>query len=91
MSRSPIPLHIPPELDFAALALARDSVTGDITFEWAPLEQICAANALDPSMLEEEDSDIVSELIVAWYEAHLAAGGAPDPIQEGLLLEEDDG
>ena len=83
-------LMIPPELDFSALELALDPISGDISFNWEPLDQICAASGLDLDALMEESEDALSELITAWYEAHLAAGGAPDEVQEYLLQQAED-
>ena len=80
-------LVIPPGLDFATLELALDPDSGDISFNWEPLEQICAASGLDLDALIEESEDALSELITAWYEAHVEAGGAPDDIQERLMRE----
>lgn len=98
MSKSPAPtpeddarmLVIPPDLDFAALELALDPESGDLSFNWEPLEVICAASGLDLDALLDESEDNLSELISAWYEAQLAAGGAPDPVQEQLLQEIED-
>ena len=85
-------LVIPEGLEFSALELALDTRTGDLSFNWEPLELICAASGLDLDALIEESDDALSELINAWYEAHVAAGGAPDDVQERLLKEaEEDG
>lgn len=89
MSNAPITLVIPDDVRFEDLQLARDPQNGDITFDWTPVERICAASGLDLARLEDPACDDLSELIVAWYEAHLAAGGAPDEVQEALLAEED--
>jgi hypothetical protein len=80
-------LVIPEGLDFGALELSRDRRTGDLSFNWEPVEQICVASGLDLDALIEESEENLSELIQAWYEAHLAAGGAADPVQETLLRE----
>ena len=80
-------LVIPPGLDFATLELALDPHSGDISFNWEPLEQICEASGIDLDALMEESEDALSELITAWYEAHIEAGGAPDDIQERLMRE----
>lgn len=80
-------LVIPEDLTFAMLELARDRRTGDLSFNWEPIERICAASDLDLDTLLAESGENLSELILAWYEAHLAAGGPPDPVQESLLQE----
>jgi len=89
MPDAPFTLVIPGDVRFEDLHLARDPLRGDITFDWTPIERICAASGLDPARLEDPASDDLSELIVAWYEAHLAGGGAPDPVQEALLAEDE--
>lgn len=72
--------------DFSALQLQRDPKNGDLTFAVAPIERLCTANNMDAALiLASEDS--TSGLIVAWYAAHIAAGGAPDPVAEDLLAE----
>lgn len=80
-------LVIPDGLEFRTLELSRDRRTGDLSFNWEPVEQICAASGLDLDALIEESEENLSELIQVWYEAHLAAGGAADPVQEILLRE----
>jgi hypothetical protein len=84
---TPIELRIPDDLDFADLKLARDPATGDLSFDWSPLEKICEASGIDPALLDDPDEDYVSELIIEWYAAHLARGGAPDFVQEALIAE----
>lgn len=41
----------------------------------------------DVTILREGPEDIVSGLIVQWYQNHLAAGGEHDPVQDDLLAE----
>lgn len=86
-SDTPIDITIPDDIDFADLNLACDPATGDISFDWAPLERICEASGLDLALLDDESEDHVSELIVEWYAVHLARGGDPDPVQEALIAE----
>lgn len=82
----PLQLGIPAGLDFAALKLARDP-DGRVSFDWTPIEVICQANGLDIDVFQDGPEDNVSGLIAAWYGAHLAQGGEPDPVQEDLLAE----
>ncbi len=86
-SDTPIEIRIPEDINFADLNLMRDPVTGDISFDWAPLERICEASGLDLAILDDESEDYVSELIIEWYAVHLARGGAPDPVQDALIAE----
>lgn len=80
-------LVIPEGLMFSALELARDPRSGDLSFNWEPIEEICAASGIDLDALIEESEENLSELLLAWYEAHLAAGGEADPVQEALRSE----
>ncbi len=77
---------IPEGLDFEALKLSRDTQTGDIEFEWSPIEKICEASGLEFELFQRSE-DNVSGLIMAWYAEHVARGGAPDPVQEDLIAE----
>lgn len=71
---------------FAKLQLQRDPQTGDLTFSQSAIEQLCADNGIDAAqILSSEDN--TSGLIVAWYAAHIAAGGEPDGVAEDLLSE----
>jgi hypothetical protein len=89
-SDTPIEIRIPDDIDFADLKLARDPLTGDISFDWSPLERICEASGTDLDSFEAESEDSISELIVEWYAVHLARGGARDPVQEALIAEADE-
>lgn len=81
-----IKICIPDDVRFSDLKLSRDA-DGMIRFDWEPIDRICAASGVDPAILKEGPEDNVSGLIVRWYEAHLAAGGARDPVQDDLLGE----
>jgi len=87
MSQSTHRVKIPDNLDFADLKLSRDSVTGDIEFDWTPIERICEESGLDVAIFRDAAEDNVASLLTAWYAEHLARGGAPDPVQEDLLAE----
>lgn len=79
-------IQIPSDLDFSSLKLARDS-DGHVSFDWSPIERICAASDLAPEILKEGPEDNVCGLIVAWYQAHRQQGGPIDPVAEDLLAE----
>jgi hypothetical protein len=82
-----VTIRIPDNIDFAHLKLARHLDTGDIAFDWAPIEAICAASDIDPDHFKRSAEDNVVSLIVAWYRRHVAAGGAPDLVAEQLGAE----
>lgn len=84
---TPVGISIPDGLAFADLHMARDPATGDVIFDWAPIEKICAASGLDIALFRDSHEDNVGGLIVAWY-AHARAQGEPiDPVQEQILAE----
>lgn len=78
---------IPEGVEFADLCLSRDMGNGQVRFKMAPIEAICEASALDLDEIVQGPQPLVGLLIAAWYEAHLAQGGAPDPVQEDLVEE----
>ncbi|WP_298236369.1 hypothetical protein [uncultured Azohydromonas sp.] len=78
---------IPDGVEFADLCLSRDAEDGLLRFRMAPIEAICEASELDLDALVQGPRPLVGLLIAAWYETHLARGGAPDPVQEDLLEE----
>ncbi len=87
MERKLTRLAIPDGVEFEALKLTRDPKTGEVEFDWAPIEAICAASGVDVAVFKSRPEDNVSALIVAWYRAHRAGGGAADAVQEQLLAE----
>ena len=78
---------IPDGVVFSDLQLARNPDTGDVSFDWAPIEKICAANNIPIEQLRDGHEDNVAGMIVAWYSAHLSAGGAHDPVADDLIAE----
>jgi hypothetical protein len=78
---------IPDGVAFADLKLARHLPTGDVSFDWAPIEKICEANGLDVAVLRESHEDNVGAFLAAWYDSHRAAGGPIDLVAEQLLSE----
>lgn len=81
------PISIPQGLGFAALRLARDPQTGDVSFDTAVIERIEAESGLPAGFFMAQHEDAVASLITGWYSAHRAAGGAADPVAEDLLAE----
>lgn len=77
---------IPDDVQFADLKLTRTS-SGSVSFDWSPIERICAASGIDPAALRDGHEDNVAGLISAWYERHIAAGGAIDHVYEDLIAE----
>lgn len=80
-------LAIPEGVKFSDLKLTRNSSTGDVSFDWGPIEAICDASGVDVRNFKECDEDNVGGLIVAWYESHRAAGGAVDQVAEQVIAE----
>lgn len=79
-------LVIPEGLQFSELGLARDA-SGDVSFDWAPVERICQASSIDVAPFMDGPEDNLASLLTAWYRAHLAAGGERDPVYEDLIGE----
>jgi len=77
---------IPADLAFSDLKMARDP-DGMVSFDTSVISRIEAASGLPDGFFMEQDESALSELITNWYRAHLAAGGAPDPVQEDLIEE----
>jgi len=77
---------IPSGLQFADLNLARES-DGSVSFDQTVIDRICAASGIAPELLTNGPEDNAASLIVGWYSAHLAAGGARDPVADDLIAE----
>ena len=77
---------IPDDLDFSDLRLARDP-DGGVSFDLAVIERICEASGLPVEMFRDSPEDIVSGLIVGWYQAHRQNGGEADPVADDLIAE----
>lgn len=82
-----IKITIPPDINFSDLKLSRDPSTGEVEFEWAPIEKLCAFNELDINIYKKCHEDNVAGLIFAWYIEHLNAGGDRDPTQDQIIAE----
>lgn len=81
-----VTIQIPDDLDFSELQLARRP-DGSVSFAWPPIERICAASGLDKSLFDNAPEDNAAGLIVQWYAAHRANGGAMDAVAEDLIAE----
>ena len=77
---------IPADLEFSALKLARAS-DGSVSFDTSVIERICAASGIDPALILQGPETNIAGLIVSWYAAHRAGGGATDPVAEDLITE----
>lgn len=86
MEKKLIKISVSPELNFAELNLRRKP-DGQLSFNWEPIERLCANNGLDIAIFRDTHEDNVSSLIVAWYMEHLAQGGDRDPVQDELIAE----
>jgi len=78
-------IEIPLDISFEDLQLSRDPVTGVVAFDFEPVERVCEANDIDADAFLTGDN--IGVLLSAWYQAHRASGGAPDPVQEQILAE----
>ena len=81
------PISIPQGLGFADLRLARNTHTGDVSFDTAVIELIERESGLPAGFFMGQHEDAVASLITTLYNAHRAAGGAVDPVAEDLLAE----
>lgn len=79
-------LAIPEGLQFSELRLARNA-SGDVSFDWAPIERICQASGIDVALFRDGPEDNLAALLTAWYRTHLAGGGERDPVYEDLIGE----
>lgn len=79
-------ITIPSDVAFSDLKLARDA-DGQVSFDWTPIERVCAASGIDVSLLRDSHEDSLAELLTAWYRNHLATGGMPDQVYVDLIGE----
>jgi hypothetical protein len=87
MHKKTVAIVIPADVAFSDLKMARDSQTGDVAFDWSPLERICAASGVDISLLRDQPEDNVGGVLSTWYRQHLTAGGMRDPVMDDLIGE----
>lgn len=79
-------ISIPEGVSYSDLKLTRDA-DGGVSFDWSPIERICAASGLDVELYRTGPEDHVCQLITHWYNAHVAAGGERDPASDDLIAE----
>ena len=79
------PISIPAGMVFADLRLARAPQTGNVSFDTAVIERIEAESSLPAGFFMSQDEDALASLITTWYERHIAAGGARDPVADDLI------
>ena len=79
-------ITIPEGVDFSDLRLSREP-DGSVSFDMAVVEKICRASGIPIALLRDGSEDSVSGLLVAWYQAHIAQGGAHDPVADDLIAE----
>lgn len=82
-----IKITFPDTIKFSDLDLSRDPITGDIAFDWQPIELICQHSGIDSDIFRNTHEDNVSGLIIEWYARHLEMGGEKNPVVEELLGE----
>lgn len=78
---------IPADVQFSDLKLSRDPRTGDMEFDWGPIERICAASGLDIRLFSAQPEGNIAGVLSMWYAQHRAAGGAPDRVMDDLISE----
>jgi hypothetical protein len=79
-------IRIPENLEFSDLNLSRDH-SGDVSFDWTPIEAICTASGINPAVFRDMPEGNVAGLIIQWYSMHLQHGGKRDPVADQLLAE----
>lgn len=79
-------VSIPADLPFSALKLSR-APSGEIEFDWAPIERICRESGIDLTVLRDGPEDNVAALLSHWYRLHRASGGERDHTFEDLIGE----
>jgi len=81
-----VTLAVPSTVRWSHLHLSR-LPSGEVAFDWAPIEALCAANGLDVEVFRAQHEDNVAGLLTAWYRAHRANGGDADPVMDALIVE----
>lgn len=76
-------MHIPPDLNFADLALELDDA-GDLHYDWRAIERLCLANGIVPAIALSSE-DVACALIAEWYLLHRQAGEARDAAAEAII------
>ena len=81
-----VKINIPDGLPFAALQLARDP-DGGVSFDHSVIAEVERASGLPAGFFVGQPEGALAGLIVQWYGAHIAAGGARDPVADDLISE----
>lgn len=79
-------LSIPAGVAFADLGLTR-TASGDVAFDWAPVEAVCTASGIDIALFRDHPEDNLGALLTAWYAEDRRRGAPPDPTMEDLIAE----
>ena len=76
-------LKLPEGYTFADLKIRRcDDDAIDLDMDLVQL--ICKINGLDFEKVCQNPGPVVTTILTVWYNSHLAAGGAADPLMEAL-------
>lgn len=85
VSRAMNNFTVPADLSFADLRLGRDA-DGALLVSRDAVRRLARFNQLPVTFFLDDEANM-SWLIGVWYARHLAAGGAPDPVADGLLAD----
>ena len=77
---------IPGDVKFSDLKLGRGH-DGAVSFDWTPIERICAASKLPIELLRDTNEGNVATLITKWYFTHRQSGGDADLVADDLIGE----
>ncbi len=77
---------IPDGVKFDDLNLSMES-DGTISFNTDVINNICRASGVDIRAFEDGPEENLSELINAWYKAHLKNGGDKNAVMESMIDE----
>lgn len=77
-------VRINANLNFQDLNLSFDPIIKNIEIDMAPLETILSDSGISEDQVAD---DLISSVIVCWYENHLSNGGKPDPVAEQVMAD----
>ena len=86
MQPTQITAVVPDDVRFTDLKLTRNA-DGHVSFDWSPIERICAASGIDVAVLRDGPEDNLAGLLAGWYQQHIAMGGEPVSSYEDLIEE----
>lgn len=81
-----VQVRIPVDLHFSDLHLRRHP-GGDTSFDTAVLARVLEASGVPAAAATE---DLCGGVLAGWYWMHREAGGAPDPVMEALIAEDEE-